>query len=175
MGKKVIKIGLSASEIDKAIKEVEQYKQDVLKKFDIFCDRFANEIASEAQLGFNSSLVDDIIKGGSPHTAEVTVTPQPANGGVRVIIAEGEDAIWCEFGAGVYHNGSAGSSPNPLGAELGFTIGSYGQGKGKQTAWGYVKDGEVHVTRGTPATMPMYNAVQSVLSKMVQIAKEVYG
>ena len=39
-----------------------------------------------------------------------------------------------EFGSGVYHNGSVGTSPNPYGDDLGLTIGSYGKGHGKQTA-----------------------------------------
>ena len=58
-------------------------------------------------------------------------------GSVTVVIASGEDAIWIEFGSGVYYNGSPGTSPHPSGAELGFVIGGYGDGNGKKNAWGY--------------------------------------
>jgi hypothetical protein len=79
-----------------------------------------------------------------------------------------------EFGAGVYHNGSVGSSPHPKGVELGYTIGSYGKGYGKGRAWGYYDNGELRITRGTPAKMPMYTATQSIINKAVSIAREVW-
>lgn len=95
---------------------------------------------------------------------------------VSVVVASGEDAVWVEFGAGVYHNGAAGSSPHPKGNELGFTIGSYGKGNGRKTTWGYLDDdGELHLTHGTPATMPMYRAMETVSEEVYLIAKEVFG
>ena len=76
----------------------------------------------------------------------------------------------------MYHNGSAGRSPNPYGNDLGFTIGSYGKGYGKKQVWGYYdEDNNLVLTRGTPATMPMYNATQEIMRKSVEIAREVFG
>lgn len=174
MFKRVISVELSESGIAKAIKEIKSFERDFVKKVSEYRKRLGEEIASEAQTGFNSSMVDDIIKGGSPHTAQVDVSV--TDDGTTIIIADGEDAVWCEFGAGVFHNGSAGSSPNPYGADVGLTIGSYGQGKGSQTAWGfYDEDKNLIITRGTVATMPMYKAVQAVSAKAVSIAKEVFG
>ena len=96
-------------------------------------------------------------------------------GDISVIVADGEDAVWVEFGAGVYHNGSAGSSPNPYGAQLGFTIGSYGKGYGKANAWGYYdENNNLVLTRGTPASMPMYRAAQAVAKQSLKIAREVF-
>ena len=172
MAKNVIKIGLNTEDIDRAIKEVEKYKQDFLRKVDIFRKRLADELADDAQLGFNGAIVDDLTNGSS-RTPEVTVSVTD-KGSVSIVIAKGEDAIWCEFGAGVYHNGSVGSSPHPRGVELGYTIGSYGKGYGKGKAWGYYEDGELKITRGTPAAMPMYNAMKSVIAKAVTIAREVW-
>ena len=81
-----------------------------------------------------------------------------------------------EFGAGVYYNGAVGSSPNPLGTELGFTIGSYGLGNGRKEVWGYTgEDGQIHLTHGAPASMPLYKAVQSVSRDIVRIAREVFS
>lgn len=80
-----------------------------------------------------------------------------------------------EFGAGVYHNGSAGSSPHPKGSELGFTIGGYGEGMGKRQTWGFYEDSELRLTHGTPAIMPMYNALKTVCDEIAGIAKEVFG
>ena len=176
MGKTVIKLGLNTKDIDRAIKGIEQYKKQILSKFDEYRKRLADEITKEAQMGFNGSTVDDIVSGSvSPHSAEVSVTFTD-DGNISVVVADGKDAVWCEFGAGVYHNGSAGSSPNPYGSKTGLTIGSYGDGKGSQTAWGYYDENkEVVITRGTPATMPMYNAMVSVANRAISIAREVFG
>lgn len=175
MYRRVISLDLSEKGIAKAIKEIEDFEREFTSKVNEYRKRLGEEIASEAQTGFNSSTVDDIIKGGSPHTAQVTVSVTD-NGETTVIIADGDDAVWCEFGAGVFYNGSVGSSPNPYGSDVGLTIGSYGQGKGSQTAWGfYDEDKNLIITRGTVATMPMYKAVQAVSAKAISIAREVFG
>lgn len=172
MGKKVIKFSLSDNDIDKAIDELKLYKQELQKKIDTYHKRIAEEIAKIASLNFSSAGVEDKVRGGM-RKPDVTVDVQ-ARGNILVVVADGEDAVWCEFGAGVYHNGAAGSSPNPYGNDLGFTIGNYGKGYGKKTAWGYYEDGELVITRGTPASMPMYNAVQDVMKRAIEIAREVF-
>ena len=170
---KVIRINLNTQDIDRAIKDVEKYRQDFLRKVDIFRKRVADELANDAQLGFNSAIIDDLTKGGGRKpSVNVSVTDK---GDVSVVMANGSDAIWCEFGAGVYHNGSVGSSPHPLGVELGYTIGSYGKGYGKGKAWGYYENGELKITRGSPASMPMYNAMKTISAKVISIAREVFG
>ena len=82
--------------------------------------------------------------------------------------------MWVEFGAGVYHNGAVGSSPNPYGSELGFTIGSYGT-NGARDIWGFYENGELVLTHGTPAAMPLFHAVQDTIDEIPSIAKEVFG
>lgn len=177
MAKKVISIGLSESDINRAIKEIEQYKKDFQKKVDVFRKKVADKIAKVSQAKFNSSGVDDLLRGGT-RQAEVSVSVSDS-GNITLVIANGEDVAWVEFGAGVYHNGSAGSSPNPYGKELGITIGSYGDGHGKQEVWGfYETPGDpttLQLTHGTEATMPMYNAVQSIIPQIISIAREVFG
>ena len=174
---KTIRFSLSTNDIRRAINEIEKFKADFLKKVDTYRKRIAEEIAVQASANFASSVMDDVI-GGSPRRPDVDVTFSD-DGKIAVVVADGEDAIWCEFGAGVYHNGSTGSSPNPYGNDLGFTIGSYGKGRGKQTVWGYYTDPDsktgLVLTHGTPASMPMYNAAQEVLRKSVEIAREVFG
>ena len=174
MSKKVIQVGLSVKEINKAIREVNKFKEDFRKKVDTYRKRIADEIAVNASLNFGNYMVDDVINGGSRRPdVQVSVSER---GKVAVVIADGEDAVWCEFGAGVYHNGSVGSSPNPYGNDLGFTIGSYGKGYGKKQVWGYYdEDSNLVLTRGTQATMPMYNAAQEIMRKSVEIAREVFG
>lgn len=175
MGKKVIRISLSEKDIERAIKELEQYKRDIIRKTELLRKKVAERIGTLAQNGFNGAIVDDLTEdSGGARRAEVQVSIDEREN-VSVIIAAGEDAVWVEFGAGVYHNGSAGSSPHPKGSELGFTIGGYGKGMGKKRVWGFYEDGELRITHGTPAVMPMYNAMKTVCDEIADIAKEVWG
>ena len=180
MAKTVIKFGLSVREIDRAIKELEQYKQELIRKIDLLREKVAQRIASLAQSGFSGAIVDDLLpESGGARQAEVTVSLDQRDN-VTVVVAQGEDAIWVEFGAGVYHNkGYLGSSPNPFNAEndLGFTIGGFGT-NGDKEVWGFYEDPNdkksLRLTHGTPAVMPMYNAVQTVCDEIVDIAREVF-
>lgn len=173
MSKKVISFGLSVTEINRAIREVEKFKQDFEKKVEIYRRRIADAIAADAQFSFNGAVLNDVVK-GSTRAPSVSVSVEE-RGGITVVVADGEDAVWVEFGAGVHHNGSVGTSPNPYGSELGFTIGSYGKGYGKAQAWGYYDENDqLVITRGTPASMPMYNAAQTVAKEAIKIAKEVF-
>lgn len=92
------------------------------------------------------------------------------------LVLEGRDILFIEFGAGVYHNTPVGTSPNPKGAEMGYTIGSYGKGLGANETWSY-PDGTGAFVRshGTKATMPMYRASLEVRDKFMKVTKEVFA
>ena len=168
-----ISLKLNDKEIDEAIRKLESFKKDFLEKVDIFRKRMADEIANNASLRFSSSTMEHTVKGANRKPNVKVYTDD--RGSISVVVADGEDAVWCEFGAGVYYNGSVGSSPNPYGKDLGFTIGSYGKGYGKGKAWGYYDDtGNLVITRGTPASMPMYNAAKEVTKNAIRIAREVF-
>ena len=172
MGKKIIRFGLSVRDIDRAMRELEQYKQDIIRKTDLLREKVAERLAELSRDGFAGAVVDDLLKGGQ-RTAQVDVSiDQRSN--ITLVIARGEDAVWVEFGAGVHYNGSAGTSPHPKGSELGFTIGGYGKGMGKKDVWGFYEDGELRLTHGAPAVMPMYNAMKTVCDEIASIAKEVF-
>lgn len=170
---KTIRFDLSTSGISTAIRELKAYKQGIRGNTEKFRKRFAEEVAKLAQSGFDASYLDYQVNG---ETTRSTVSVDVMNNGsTSFVTAYGEDAVWIEFGAGVYYNGSAGSSPHPKGQELGFTIGSYGKGQGKRKVWGYYRDGELILTHGTPATMPMYNALKQACDNIWSIAREVFG
>lgn len=172
MGKKIIRFGLSARDINKAMRELEQYKQDIIRKTDLLRERVAERLAELSRDGFTGAVVDDLLKGGQ-RTAQVDVSIDQRDN-ITLVIARGEDAVWVEFGAGVHYNGSAGTSPHPKGSELGFTIGGYGKGMGKKDVWGFYEDGKLRLTHGAPATMPMYNAAKTVCDEIAEIAREVF-
>lgn len=173
MGRKIISFGLSTSEINRAMKELADYKQEILRKTELLREKVAERLADEAKSGFSGAVVDDLTRGGQ-RFAQVDVSIDN-RGSVTVVVASGEDAVWVEFGAGVYHNGSPGSSPHPNGAELGMTIGGFGKGNGKKEVWGFYENGELKLSRGTPARMPMALAITTVCNDIQSIAKEVFG
>lgn len=171
---KKISFGLSPREIDRAIGELENYRKGVLRKTKRLREEIARVIEERAQRGFMGALIDDTLRDdGTYLIPDIDVTIS-GNDNVSVVIAKGEDAVWIEFGTGVYHNGSAGSSPHPKGSELGMTIGGFGQGRGKRKTWGYYESGNLVLTRGTPAAMPMYRTFMEVCPLIDEIAKEVF-
>lgn len=59
---------------------------------------------------------------------------------------------------------------------MGYTIGSYGKGLGKNDYWVYyTDDGRFLTSHGTEATMPVYKAGQEIIKRIREIAKEVFG
>lgn len=174
MSSKLIEFELSEKSIDKAIKELEDYKKDLKAKCDEMSKRVAEFFQTRAQSGFDNAASDTILFRDGTNwevPAVVSVTVEPSENGVYMIVAHGEDAVWAEFGAGVYFNGPVGSSPNPLGLQNGFTIGSFGE-RGERLAWG-TPDG--NISRGTPASMPMANAMFAAEEELMHIAREVFG
>ena len=162
------------SSIQHAAQEIREYSKWVQGKTTELQERVATLIANQARMGFNNSISDDLI--GEPAEIGNVAVYVENNGNVTLVVASGEDAVFMEFGAGVLYNGAVGSSPNPLGADLGFTIGSYGKGNGAKTTWGFIgSDGQVHLTHGTPASMPLYKSLMAVKNDIVRIAREVFS
>lgn len=172
---KIINVSLNTASINAAVQELRDYAKWVERKAAELRERIAYFIAKDASAVFNTAMAeDDLWAGAITGSVEVSVEPQGDN--MTLVIANGKDAVFMEFGAGVYFNGAVGSSPNPWGTDLGFTIGSYGFGQGKKEVWGYRgEDGEIHLTHGAPASMPLYRAVQSVSRDIERIAREVFS
>lgn len=163
------------SSVDKAVRELRRRSDWIKRKMEELRERVAYFIAKDASAVFNTAVAEDDMREGIV-TGSVQVSVEPGGDNTTLIIADGEDAVFMEFGAGVYYNGAVGSSPNPWGNDLGFTIGSYGKGNGKKEVWAYTgADGQIHLTHGTPASMPLYKAVQSVRQDIVNIAREVFA
>jgi hypothetical protein len=159
-----ITITLSDKSIGRAIKELERYKRWVEEKTKLLCERLALIGAHEASVRFASAMYDG--------DNDVHVEVGPTENG-WVIKAKGQAVCFIEFGAGVYHNPSE-PYPNPRPAGI-VGIGEYGKGKGKRQAWGYYDEaGNLVITRGNPATMPMWFATEEMRREVARIAKEVF-
>lgn len=180
MSKKIKVNILSLTSVKKCIDELQEYRNSLNNKCQEVVGRLA-EIALHiisAKIAEAAITVDSAnIESGQNFAGTPIVTyDNTPKGSKAVISVAGEDIIFIEFGAGVYHNGTAGISPHPKGEEFGFVIGGYGKGKGVNKVWGYYgDDGELHLTHGVKATMPMYSAIMEVVQLVPDVCKEVFG
>lgn len=165
MRKTIIKCTLDKQDIDRAIKDLKQYKAKFLEREKRLIEGLAEIGLKEASVRFTTAMYDG--------TNDVSVRLDETKKGY-VIVAEGEAVAFIEFGAGVYHNtGEPYPNPRPEGV---VGIGEYGKGKGKRKAWGYLNDNnEVVITRGNPAAMPMWYASEEIKSSILRVVKEVFG
>ena len=160
-----IKIELTNESIGNAIKEVRKYQKWVSAKEAELRSRLAAVGLHAASIKFGNAMYVG--------TNDVTVRVDNT-GSVAVIYAEGSAVAFIEFGAGVYHNPG---EPYPDARPSGVVgIGEYGKGYGKRPAWGFRnEDGEVVITRGNPAAMPMWYASEEMQRAILQKFKEVFG
>lgn len=162
---KKISLTLNEKSIGAAIKELQRYKEWVEVKTKELCERLSVIGAYEASVRFAGAIYDG--------SNDVSVDVEPIDGGYA-IVAKGQAVAFIEFGAGVYHNPS---EPYPLPRPDGIVgIGEYGKGKGKRRAWGYYDNaGELVITRGNPAAMPMWYAMREMEREIRRIAREVFS
>ena len=169
----VIKItGHSAESLQKAAKKVEAYRDQLIDNNAAFLSTLLSYGVRE---GYNHN--NNVAKDYDPPDFE-RVDPLMSGGSSPKMSATlslvGEDAAFVEFGAGVHFNGHPGDSPHDLGAELGFTIGSYGMHQGYNDYWYYKEDGEWKKSHGTPAAMPLFRAKKEMEQRLVSVAKEAF-
>jgi hypothetical protein len=165
VAKKVIKTGLSTASIAQAIKELKAYQKSLETKTQQLLEKLGEIGVKEASVRFTTAIYDGV--------NDSSVTLKPIDGGY-CIVAEGKAVAFIEFGAGVYHNpGEPYPNPRPDGI---VGIGEYGKGYGKRQAWGFRdEDGELVITHGTPAAMPMWYASEEMRKAIKQKFVEVFG
>lgn len=171
---KKIKMSLSVSSIDAAIREVEVYRKWLKSKSKLLLERLAQEGYQIASANFAKAVYD------GTNDAHVSVETRGEN--VMAVVAVGASVLFIEFGTGVTYPDN-----HPEADQNGMRRGEYGQGKGKQTSWGYYGDpgtnGKVRskgdksvvITKGNPANMAMYNTARQLEQKLPALVKEVFG
>lgn len=165
-----IEMDLSVKSVEKAIKQLEQYKKELIKKNNLFVER----LAEAGVLVIDKNMRIGIGDSERAHSTTIQVT-SVGNTVEGKLILEGEDILFWEFGAGIHFNAGEG---NPKAKEFGMGPGTY---PGQTQAiipgyWFYYdEDGNKHFSRGTEATMPMYKASLEIIEKVNQIAREVFG
>lgn len=176
---KKIKFKLSEPSIRKAIQDLEQYKQDLNRKIEIFTEKLAQKGVKVAEQRINESPL-------GKKTVTLRTEAKNADGVSRVVlIATGEvkqskdyppfnTLLAIEFGAGIHYN----KAPNPNADKFGLGVGTFpGQIHAYEDYWFYWDEDKQKwlPTHGVKATMPMYKASVEIIEKVKDVAKEVFG
>ena len=180
MGKRVLKAELSVKSIENLKKELLDYKNDelpnLLVKFTEELLKIGIQVVDERMNNASYKFdKDNIMSGADPsHNTFVRISKFGSNVKATLVVT-GRELLFIEFGAGVSFNTEKGSSPHKKGEEFGFTIGSYGKGYGSRKVWGYYNDnGDLVLTRGVKAEMPMYYADIAMIQSVVEVARSVF-
>ena len=165
-----MKMRLKTTGIDKVIKRLDGYKNQLPGKMNLLMERLAVIGAYRARADFSAAMY------AGDNDVEITVNAI-ANG--YEVVASGKSVLFIEFGTGVIN------PEHPKSGELGFSHGTYGQGKGaNENGWVYVgeqgnagqtvREG-VYRTRGNPPAKAMYNSSEEVRRRIQEIAREVFN
>lgn len=169
-----IKITLSESSIEAAIRKIEAYKKWVKQRSEKLLDELQKRGCEIASARFAIAEYDG--------DNDVKVTFENENDKTRAVVAKGSAVLFIEFGTGVTYPDN-----HPEAKQHGMIRGAYGQGKGKQKSWAYYGEagsngeilkqtdkGTLISTKGNPANMCMYETVKDLKRILPSLAKEIF-
>lgn len=163
MATKRITVPCSSAGFERAAKWLEDYKKDLNRK--------ANEIVGKM---LKEGEVTAKILLTHFDTGETSSSIMGYREGNHGMLTVGGNAIWIEFGTGVYAEGQV-DYPKEVDGIVGH--GQYGEGHGADPRGWYYYDEvleKVQHTYGIPANMFMYNTAQMLRREYARMAKEIF-
>ena len=181
-----IHVGLNSKDISNAIRQIEQFKNDLLSKMELFCNELAevgievakqNIIVEEDGVPVDRSNLVTFSKELSPSVDGATcivipsVTPyvtkwKRSKNGKKVLTAEVNPLLMAEFGSGAKAiDGHRGTFPSET-AKKNAAHGSW--------AWYDTKDIK-HVTVGNAPSRPIYKAKLEMEQQIAEVAERVFN
>lgn len=160
-----IRVSLSPSSIDAAIKQLTDYQKDLDRKAQEICKRLADMGALYAEWNFSGVLYAGDI--------DYNITVDRKDENTYVIKANGKSVLFMEFGAGVKHGYG-----HPQAEEFGMGPGTYPNGKGHWNdpkGWWFGEKGHWTHTYGNAPGMPMYNAAKDLRKEIMTVVREVFN
>ena len=163
MAKTVIRFKLSLREIDRAIKEVEKFKQEFLEKCNRLIEALTDEGVEIAKV--EVAALDAVYTGELMNSIEGYYSPTY---NVGIIKAGAYYAAYVEFGTGVVGKGSP--HPDPQGWQ--YDVNDHGD-----SGWVYYDDdsGGFKWTRGFKSRPFMYNTARQLEKECKRISEGVFG
>ena len=166
---KTIKMRLTPESVDNVIAELKDYKEDLERKLKILVGRLTQEGVQVARSAVITSQ-------GDSHDAGVDYKVDSTSGEIieATIWLTGTDALFIEFGAGIFYNTG---NIHPKATEFGYGVGTYpGQRYAITPGYWWYRDESKHLrfSLGTEATMPMYRAAETIRNQIIQTAIETF-
>ena len=158
------------SSVDKAIVALEAVKKDWQRKAKLCSEMIASALADEIQKNLDAIPMTDDLKDTKTHQAVPRRSALSAIATGNRVLINGEEIVFVEFGAGIYHNQG---TQNPLSEAVQFdtNIGSYGQGKGNNKYWFVAHN---LISSGTPAYMPIQEAIDAIKPQIPTMIRQVF-
>jgi hypothetical protein len=161
---KIVINPFDAKSLNAAIKQLKQYEKDFQQKEAEFVRRLAEIGVSVARTGFATAEYDGV----NDVVVSLEQTPHGA-----AVVASGETVGFIEFGTGVRY-------PEWDNTGMEYTPpkhGTYGKGRGKNRHGWYFKQhdgGAARHTYGNPPAEAMRTARDEMITRVTQIAREVW-
>ena len=158
------------SSLEKAIDELNAVKQEWQRKGNLCAEMIAAVLADEIQRNLDAITMTDDLKDIKSHQPVDSISAKQAYAQGNRVYIKGKEIVFVEFGAGIYHNSGV---DNPLSQSVQFdtSIGSYGKGQGNKKYWFVAHN---LISCGTPAYMPIYNAIEAVKPQIPTLVRQVF-
>ena len=165
MGKTVISFDLSEKSINKAIRQLEEYRKELLRK----CNELIRQLTD---YGYEFAKLE-VLRLGAFDTGELADSIQGyfnPDIGIGFIRAECWYAVYVEFGTGVYGRWN----PHPNAGAHGWV---YDHNNHGVNGWVYFneREGKLMQTRGQPSHPFMYNTFRELERKAKELASSVFS
>lgn len=166
MGKKTISFSLNARSIDNAIRQLEEYRKDFLRK--------CNELIRQLTESGEEFAKLEVLRLGAFDTGELADSIHgyfDPDIGIGFIRAECWYAVYVEYGTGVV--GERGPK-HPTAAAHGWVYDVHDHG---DSGWVYYneREGRAMRTKGQESSPFMYNTFRELQRKAEELAKSIFG
>lgn len=168
---KTISVDLSIRSLNKAIAEIEKYKQGLIDKVKILVGQLVADGVEVARIRLLTSQGDS-----KDAYVDYLVSPQGDIVNAQIFM-QGTDVLFIEFGAGIYYNNG---NAHPQSTEFGYGVGTYPSEHPPNRAirpgyWWYRDEaGGLHFSLGTEATMPIFGAGQDIRNNYINKAIQTF-
>lgn len=157
---KTIIFELSNKDIDRAIKELKQYRNSIPVKQELLMAKLSSrgyEILIQKIGDLNAPYSQNELRSGASF--------QYSQKEARIFVVS-DHAIYVEFGTGIV--GARSSNPNNT-VGYAYDINNHGD-----NGWYYYKDGQIHWTKGMPSRPFVHNTYIELKKEISSIIKEVF-
>lgn len=159
------------SSVDKAIEEVKAIKKEWRRKAKEAEKLIAEELANLINQNLMNVAIADDLYNVKEHQPVISPPGVEARANGNTVTVYGERAVFIEFGAGIYYNGGGVNNPLSKAVQFKTFIGSYGKGHGNEPYWFVAHN---VISRGTPAYMPINNAIEQIVPMIPTIVRQVF-